>query len=118
MGRLTKPLLILSCLTLLAMQSVGLHMHASTEVEGLNLHAAHFHDADPDGHDHSADVDVSIIALSTLWAKLSPLLILFSLIVAPLIVTTWKARPPPRIDSAKAVPHGLRPPLRAPPLFA
>ena len=69
-----KALSVFACAAILMSQVAGLHLHASPNPDNMGLHAAHVHDADLDGHDHSADVDVSVVELSPLWAKLAPML--------------------------------------------
>ncbi len=118
MASVSRPLVILSCLALLALQAVGLHLHANVGAEGLDLHAAHIHGADPDGHDHSADVDVSVVELGTLWAKLSALLILFCLVLACPAVVGWRVKAPQQLEVPQASSERWRPPLRAPPQSA
>ncbi len=116
MRRFAGFILVLSYTTLLVLQTAGLHLHANTQTDGVNLHAEHVHSLDPDGHDHSADVDVSIIELGTLWAKLSPMILAVGfLLLAPLVVIL---RIRYRTDSSSSpVPsQRWRPPLRAPPL--
>ena len=46
---------------MLLMQMSGLHLHAGDHVDDAALHGAHVHEVGPDGHDHTADVDVSLI---------------------------------------------------------
>lgn len=118
MRRFTGPILLVSMLALLVVQSAGLHLHASTHTEGVQLHAEHVHDADPDGHDHSADVDVSIFELGTLWAELAFLLPQLGLALLAPVRRGWLSRSPE--DPAPACRSQLRwrPPLRAPPLPA
>ena len=86
MRQFAGPIVLLSTVALLTLQSAGLHLHANPHTDGMQLHAEHVHDRDPDGHDHSADVDVTIFELSTLWAKLTFLLPLLGLDAA-----TWRA---------------------------
>ena len=107
---------MLSMLALLVVQSAGLHLHASTDTDGVQLHAEHVHDADPDGHDHSADVDVSIFELGTLWAKLAFLLPVLGLALLVPIRVSRLSRTAPEAAPACRSQLRWRPPLRAPPL--
>ena len=116
MRRYSGLILVLSYTTLLVLQTAGLHLHASTQTDGLNLHAEHVHSLDPDGHDHSADVDVSIVELGTLWTKLSPMILTvgFLLLAPPVVIRRVRRRTG---SSSSPVPsERWRPPLRAPPL--
>ena len=118
MHRISGPILLLSLLALLVLQSAGLHLHANAHTEGMQLHAEHVHDADPDGHDHSADVDVSIFELGTLWAKLVFLLPLLALVLLVPIRGSRLSRTAPQAAPACRSQLRWRPPLRAPPLLA
>jgi hypothetical protein len=118
MRRFSGPILLLSLLALLVLQSAGLHLHANTHTEGVQLHIEHVHDADPDGHDHSADVDVSIFELGTLWAKLAFLLPQLGLALLVPIRRGWLSRSAEEAAPASQSQLRWRPPLRAPPLTA
>jgi hypothetical protein len=101
---------------MLAMQMSGLHLHAGDQGDDAALHGAHVHDVDSDGHDHSADVDVSLTDFGIVWTKvLSVLLAVF--IALPAVVwilhTLW---PPPALLTSLRRRSRWRPPLRAPPL--
>lgn len=115
-------LLVLAGVAMLSMQMTGLHLHAgepasNTGLHGLHgLHGSHVHDVDSDGHDHSADVDVSLIDFGIVWSKIMPVL-LAVFVTLPAIVwivhTLW---PPPAPLMALRRRSRWRPPLRAPPL--
>jgi hypothetical protein len=112
-----KALSVFACAAILMSQVAGLHLHASPNPDNMGLHAAHVHDADLDGHDHSADVDVSVVELSPLWAKLAPMLLMLSLLaVLPVLGMSRFGRRPGGSGSAPRSPTRWRPPLRAPPL--
>jgi hypothetical protein len=82
----------------------------------MQLHAEHVHDADPDGHDHSADVDVSIFELGTLWAKLAFLLPALGMFLLVPPIRCWILRHSAEPSPARRSQSRWRPPLRAPPL--
>lgn len=106
---------MISCLMLLALQAGGLHLHTNAETGGLSLHLAHVHDADPDGHDHSEDVDLTIVELGTLWEQLSAIDGHSELRLVTRTLALWQvgAQTPPEPQTTTAAK--LRPPLRAPP---
>jgi len=116
MRRITAPLILLSAVALIILQSAGLHLHANPHTDGMQLHAEHVHNADPDGHDHSTDVDVNIFELGTLWAKLTLLLPMLGLIVLVPPVRHWVLRNATQPPPARRGQIRWRPPLRAPPL--
>ena len=70
------PLSIIAfaCVAMLLMQISGLHLHAGDHSNDASLHGAHVHDIAPDGHDHTADVDVSLIDFGIVWSKIMPIL--------------------------------------------
>ena len=115
MRRFVSPIVLLSIVALVILQSAGLHLHANVHTEGMQLHAEHVHDGDPDGHDHSADVDVTIFELGTMWAKLALLLPWLALLVlvAPSNFRICRYSPE-RLPAIRSQAH-WRPPLRAPP---
>ena len=101
---------------MLCLQMSGLHVHANAHDEASGLHGAHLHDLDSDGHDHSADVDVSLLDLGIVWSKLMPVLLLAIAIILPVVWTLQTIWPPPlRMPSLRRRSR-WRPPLRAPPL--
>jgi hypothetical protein len=117
MRRFTVLLLVLCCSALLLLQMVGLHLHAGTNQDAPGLHAEHIHGADPDGEDHSSDVDVSLVHLVAVWAKLGvPLFGMTLLALVPALLSWW-IRPDLRKRSLPATAGHWRPPLRAPPAF-
>ncbi len=116
MRRFTGFILMLSTVALLALQSAGLHLHANVHTDGMQLHAEHVHDADPDGHDHSTDVDVTIFELGTLWAKLIFLLPVLGLLLLVPYVHRWILSHSTEPSAARRRQFRWRPPLRAPPL--
>lgn len=115
MRRFAGLIVVLSITTLLVLQTAGLHLHANLETDGLNLHAEHVHSLDPDGHDHSADVDVSIIELGTLWAKLGLMILAAGFLLLTPLVVIRRIRLCPDTVSSPTPFHRWRPPLRAPP---
>jgi hypothetical protein len=116
MPRVVSFIVLLCIVALLTLQSAGLHLHANVHTDGMQLHTEHVHDADSDGHDHSADVDVTIFELGMLWAKLALLLPSLGILVllAPgsfRVCRYTSERPPAQRRQAR-----WRPPLRAPPV--
>ena len=80
------------------------------------MHTTHVHQFDPDEHDHSGDIDVSLLEqIGVNWSKLLPLLFV-CLVVLPVITRIQRRLTflPPQSDKVR---HWLRfrPPLRAPP---
>jgi hypothetical protein len=112
---LRNVITVLTCVTILVTQMVGLHLHASVQPSDDGLHAVHIHGADPDGHDHAADVDVTVVEYGAIWAKLVPILFGWLVLMAVPILALGLDRP--LID--RFLPTGTalrwRPPLRAPP---
>lgn len=101
---------------MLFLQMSGLHVHADAHDEASGLHGTHVHDLDSDGHDHSADVDVSVLDLGIVWSKLMPVLLLTTAVILAIAWTRQTVWPPPiRVPSLRQR-SGWRPPLRAPPL--
>ena len=116
-SRITQTVFLLCCCALLTLQLSGLHLHVGLG-HGASLHAEHIHGADPDGHDHSRDVDVALVELGAVWAKLVPLtssLLPSTLLPTPGRWSVWResAAPASGRDTAR-----WRPPLRAPPIFS
>ena len=111
-------ILLISIVALLILQSAGLHLHANVHTDGMQLHTEHVHDADPDGHDHSTDVDVTIFEVGMLWAKLAFLLpaLGLTLLLAP--IRCWILHFSLEPSPARRRQSRWRPPLRAPPLSA
>ena len=101
---------------MLLMQFSGLHLHAGDHVDDAALHGAHVHDVGPDGHDHTADVDVSLIDYGIVWSKIMPVLMAIlptALAIVWVLHTLW---PPPIPLIPLRRRSRWRPPLRAPPL--
>ena len=115
MRRFAGLILLLSTVALLVFQSAGLHLHANPHTDGMQLHTEHVHDADPDGHDHSTDVDVTIFELGIVWAKLAFLLPVFGLALLMPPVRCWILRYSVRSSPSRRGHLRWRPPLRAPP---
>ena len=112
------PLSIIAfaAVAMLSMQVSGLHLHAGDHGDDAALHGAHVHDVDPDGHDHSADVDVSLIDFGIVWAKVIPVLLavfVTLLAIVWILQTLW---PPPAPQMSLRRRSRWRPPQRAPPL--
>jgi len=112
------PLSIIAfaCVAMLLMQISGLHLHAGDHSNDASLHGAHVHDIAPDGHDHTADVDVSLIDFGIVWSKIMPVLMAIlptALAIVWVLHTLW---PPPIPLIPLRRRSRWRPPLRAPPL--
>lgn len=91
-------------------------MHPNAHDEASGLHSTHVHDLDSDGHDHSADVDVSVLDLGIVWSKIMPVLLLAIAVMLAVVWTRQRVWPAPiRILSLRHRSR-WRPPLRAPPL--
>lgn len=117
MHRSLTSVAALACICMLAMQIGGLHLHVDTKGNDAGIHGAHVHHADPDHHDHSADIDVSLLEqLGINWSKLIPLLFVCAVVI---MAAAWIRRPDwyPPLPAGKVL-HRLRwrPPLRAPPV--
>ncbi len=118
MRRLFSPFLIaFMCVSLLATQASGLHLHVNVENPDVALHGTHIHDtgADESGHNHAADIDVLSFETGTGWAKLMPfivnlfIILLVTLAAQPLV---WRTI----IDNSPRCHRSCTPPpLRAPP---
>lgn len=114
----TLSIAALVSITMLAMQMTGLHLHASQTSDNASLHGVHVHDVDSDGHDHSADVDVSLSDLGMVWSKImSGLLVDFSIVLA-IVSAIHSLRPPPAPILFQQRRLRWRPLLRAPPLVS
>ena len=101
---------------MLLMQMSGLHLHAGDHGDDAALHGAHVHDVGSDGHDHTADVDVSLIDFGIVWSKIMPVLMVIlptALAIVWVLHTLW---PPPTTLIPLRRRSRWRPPLRAPPL--
>ena len=101
---------------MLLMQISGLHLHAADHDDGAVLHGAHAHDVGPDGHDYSADVDVSLIDFGIVWSKIMPVLLAILPTVLAIVWVLHALWPPPTTLSPLRRRSRWRPPLRAPPL--
>ena len=132
--------MLAACLSLVALQVSGLHMHVNSDgfagtPEGTHLHDAHHHDSPahhvstPVAHEHTAhehaagqghtsDTDISIFELNTALSKLP----LDLIVPAPFLLMVL--RPADTISPVALVSRQVsrherwRPPLRAPPLFS
>ena len=116
--RLAPTFIVASiCIALLGMQLSGMHLHASEQGDSGGLHTTHVHVSDPDGHDHSADFDVSAFELGAIWSKLLAFLptLAITLLAVAWVIHSLRAPPPQRLTQRRRI-H-WRPPLRAPPLF-
>lgn len=103
-------------IAMLCLQMSGLHVHANAHDEASGLHGTHVHDLDSDGHDHSADVDVSVFDPGIVWSKLMPALVLAIAIILPVVWTLQTVWPPPLRMLSLRRRARWRPPLRAPPV--
>ena len=110
-------LIAIMCLSLLAIQMGGLHLHVSVDSQSGALHGTHLHDAVPDGHghDHDAEIDVSSFEPGVAWSKLIPLLVVLIFALLPIIRTRTTVRPPLVERFSTRHRSRWRPPLRAPP---
>ena len=118
MRRYSRAIVVLCATALLAMQAAGLHLHANPDTDGVQMHAEHVHSLDPDGHDHSADVDVTIVELGMVWAKLVPLPLATGLYLPAPFLLRWRSDVPRHSPAPSGNANRWRPPLRAPPLTA
>ena len=131
--------MLAACLSLVAVQFSGLHMHVGSQgyagpPEGTHVHGqpAHHHGdvvhqhesvvpgdhAHPVGEDHTGDLDVSIVKFGTVVSKLLLYVMalgLLLLMVLRLTDTIARRNSAPR---PMARHERWRPPLRAPPLFS
>ena len=132
-------IMVAACLSLVAMQISGLHMHVDAHgyagmPEGTHVHGqpghhhgdvSHTHDVivpeghgHPGGEDHAGDKDISIIKFGTAVSKLLLYLMALGLILFLMV------RPADTIALQKSAPRITArherwwPPLRAPPLFS
>ncbi|HEY5623975.1 MAG TPA: hypothetical protein VIV14_09445 [Gammaproteobacteria bacterium] len=131
MRKLSTPLMLAACLSLVALQMSGLHMHVNADgfagtPQGTHVHDAHRHDGTPAPHDHghdhgagqghSSDTDVSIVNYNAGASKLPLDLIALALVLLMFV------RPAAKLAPVSVVPRPLeryerwRPPNRAPPL--
>lgn len=101
----------------LSMQMSGLHLHAGDRGEDAFLHGAHAHDTNTDGHDHSADVDVSLINFGIVWAKVTLALIGVFVSLASVVWVLHTLFPPPVSQVSFRRRSRWRPQLRAPPVL-
>ncbi len=139
MRRTPSSILLVACLSLLALQFSGLHSHVDAYgyvgiPQGTHIHGqgvihsdgkgAHVDGTDIDGHEHRAetdyagDKDVSIVELSIGTSKLFVFLVWIGLILLITLrpgekILTNFSIPPPTGRHAR-----WRPPLRAPPQFS
>ncbi len=109
-------IIALACTAMLSMQMSGLHLHAGGPSGDVGVHGAHLHDVDPDGHDHSADVDVSLIDFGIVWAKFMPALLAVFVTLPAIVWVLHALWPPPTALIPLRRRLRWRPPLRAPPL--
>jgi hypothetical protein len=132
-------IMLAACLSLIAVQLSGLHMHVDSQgyagpPEGTHVHGQpehhhgdviHTHEvtvpkdqAHPGGKDHAGDKDVSIIKFGTVVSKLLLCLMSLGLIlfmVVRLTDTIALRNSAPRLTARH---ERWWPPLRAPPLFS
>ena len=105
------------CLSLLAMQMSGLHLHVSGDSKSDARHGTHLHGAEPDGHGHAHDteIEVSLFEPGVTWSKLIPLLVALIFALLPIIRTSTTVWHP--LAERFPIRHRShwRPPLRAPP---
>ena len=101
---------------MLSMQTSGLHLHAGDHGDDAALHGAHVHDVGPDGHDHTADVDVSLVDFAIVWSKIMPVLLAILPTALAIVWVLHALWPPPIPLTPLRRRSRWRPPLRAPPL--
>jgi hypothetical protein len=115
-----KSLVFFACLSLLAMQTSGLHLHIEADKSAANVHGTHLHQAEKQGHghghDHTTDIDVSLVEkVRSTWTQLIPLIFACAIL---LITQGWRRQwlwlPPFKLGKLRRHIH-WRPPLRAPP---
>lgn len=117
MSAIKYSIVALACAGLLAVQLSGLHMHVDAVGDSLGMHGTHVHQLDPDDHDHSTDMDVSVLEqVSASWSKLVPLLFAAAILLASVVSIRLNARAPPEITAKASGNIRWRPPLRAPPI--
>ncbi len=139
MRRWPSSIILVACLSLLALQLSGLHTHVDADgyagtPQGTHVHGqgiihrdengTQFDGADKDGHkhngdtDHAGDKDVSIVELSTGASKI----LLFLVWVGLLLLIALELRNKISLNFMGPPPTGRharwRPPLRAPPRFS
>lgn len=131
MRRLPSTIILVACLSLLALQLSGLHTHVDADgyvgtPQGTHVHGngTHVDGADIDAHghggdtDHAGDKDVSIVELSTGASKI----LLFLVWVGLLLLIVLQLRDKISLNFVGPPPTGRharwRPPLRAPPRFS
>lgn len=111
-------ILTLACTSLLSMQMSGLHSHANLHGDDIEVHGSHIHQLDPDGHDHSADVDVSLVELGIVWSNLIAMLPGYAMVLLAIVWTLNTLWSPPLKVQPLRRRSRWRPPLRAPPISA
>lgn len=126
MPRTSTLIAILACISLVAIQLSGLHMHANANENSDGLHLTHrhfvatqdhYHHGSSEAHNHSAGTDFALTEqLSTSGTKLIPLLIL--IVIAALLGLRLHTQLRSSPTQSEKVRHRerWRPPLRAPPI--
>ena len=126
MGRISISIAIVACVSLLVLQSSGLHLHVDAVGQETRLHVAPLHHATQEvhshhgivkAHDHSVETDAPLLELlNSSWTKLIPLLIVvMSAILLGLRLLTRLQLAPAPPGKVRHLKH-WRPPLRAPPI--
>ena len=139
MRRPPTLIMLAACLSLVAVQLSGLHMHVDAEgyagpPEGTHIHgqpghhhgdvihiddaAAHQENAHPGDPDHAGDKDVSIVKFGTAVSKLLLYLMALGLILLMVLSPTDTIAPRNTVPRSSTRHERWRPPLRAPPLFS
>ena len=117
MHRIRSSIAASACLCLLVMQISGLHLHVDPKGNDAGIHGTHVHQADPDDHDHSADIDVPLLEqLGISWSKLIPLLLACVFVFLAAVWVQLSLRAPPIQTGRVRQRLRWRPPLRAPPI--
>ena len=122
-------LMLIACLSLIALQTSGLHMHVNSDgfagtPQGTHVHDAHHHDAATAAHEHehtggqghTSDSDVSIVNYNTGVSKLPLDLIALALVLMMFLSPAAKIAPVTTVLRPRERYERWRPPNRAPPL--
>ena len=138
MRNVSTSLMLVACVSLVALQTSGLHMHVNSDgftgsPQGTHIHDAHHHDSpahhegaqtahEHPGHDHAAgqghsdDSDVSLVNYNTGASKLPLDLIALALVLIMFLNPAAKIEPLTTVPRPRERYERWRPPNRAPPL--
>jgi hypothetical protein len=112
MLRFANGILAVVIISLLAMQTSGLHLHANLDSATVDMHGLH---AGPAGHEHADDIDVAFFDVGAIWSKFVDIL---PGMLPAVVAVTWlllMSRPVPIRVLSLRTRSRWRPPLRAPP---